>query len=108
MVYEHGVFMLALTRGDGEVGEVVTEALRTVRNLPLRLAGPGPHPSRLEVRGEIVISRDDFTAMNARQRSSGGKLFANPRNAAAGSIRQLDMSVTAAQPRQPEQSAAKL
>ena len=98
VVYEHGVFMLALTRGDGEVGEVVTEALRTVRNLPLRLAGPGPHPSRLEVRGEIVISRDDFTAMNARQRSSGGKLFANPRNAAAGSIRQLDMSVTAARP----------
>ena len=98
LVYEQGRLVLALTRGDGERGEDVIHNVRTVRNLPLRLAGPGPFPPLLEVRGEIVIRRDHFAALNARQQEQGQKLFANPRNAAAGSIRQLDSTVAAARP----------
>lgn len=97
VIYENGTFTAALTRGDGEVGEVVTVAMRTVRNLPLALHGENL-PSRIEVRGEVVISRPDFERLNARQSETGGKLFANPRNAAAGSVRQLDSSITAARP----------
>lgn len=97
VVYEHGKLIKALTRGDGAIGEVVTVAMRTVRNLPLLLKGTNI-PTRLEVRGEVVMSRADFERLNARQATAGGKLFANPRNAAAGSVRQLDSSVTAARP----------
>ncbi|WP_446423702.1 NAD-dependent DNA ligase LigA [Mailhella sp.] len=95
IAYENGVMVQALTRGDGEVGEVVTEAMRTVRNLPLRLAGEGPFPRRIEVRGEVLMFRREFEGLNERQAALGQKLFANPRNAAAGSLRQLDTSVTA-------------
>ena len=98
VIYEKGVFTTALTRGDGEKGEIVSTAMRTVRNLPLRLHGEGPHPARLEVRGEVVITRAEFDALNAARRGAGEKLFANPRNAAAGSVRQLDASVTAGRP----------
>lgn len=98
LVYDKGVLACALTRGDGEVGEVVTENMRTVKNVPLRLTGPGPLPERIEVRGEVVITREDFAALNARQQAEGGRIFANPRNAAAGSVRQLDSSVAAKRP----------
>ncbi len=100
LVYEHGELAYALTRGDGEVGEVVTEAIRTVKNVPLRLMfaeGSAP-PALLEVRGEVVINKDDFAKLNAKQEASGNKVFANPRNAAAGAVRQLDVSVTASRP----------
>ena len=96
LVYERGRFAAALTRGDGEVGEVVTEAMRTVRNLPRTLFGDAP--DLLEVRGEVIFNRKDFQELNARQRKAGARTFANPRNAAAGSIRQLDTSVTASRP----------
>lgn len=96
LVYENGHFTEALTRGDGEVGEVVTEAMRTVRNLPQILRGTPPE--RLEVRGEVIFRRRDFIALNERLRKDNAKTFANPRNAAAGSIRQLDTSVTASRP----------
>lgn len=95
LTYENGVMVQALTRGDGEVGEVVTQAMRTVRNLPLRLAGAGPFPRRIEIRGEVLMFRKEFEELNKRQSSLGQKPFANPRNAAAGSLRQLDTSVTA-------------
>jgi DNA ligase (NAD+) len=98
VIYENGEYITALTRGNGEVGEVVTEAVSTVRNLPPRLLGDGPHPTRLEVRGELIMTRHDFEALNAARRGAGEKLFANPRNAAAGSVRQLDASVTAGRP----------
>ncbi len=96
LTYENGVFVQALTRGDGETGEVVTAAMRTVRNLPLRLRGNGPFPARLEVRGEVLMFRRQFEELNQRQEEAGQKTFANPRNAAAGSLRQLDTSITAA------------
>ena len=95
IAYEDGVMVQALTRGDGETGELVTEAMRTVRNLPLRLAGPGPFPRRIEIRGEVLMFRKEFEELNQRQSTLGQKRFANPRNAAAGSLRQLDTSVTA-------------
>ena len=95
LTYENGVMTQALTRGDGEVGEVVTEAMRTVRNLPLRLAGPGPFPRLIEIRGEVLMFRKEFEELNRRQTDLGQKRFANPRNAAAGSLRQLDTAVTA-------------
>ena len=93
LTYEDGVLTQALTRGDGEVGEVVTQAMRTVRGLPLRLAAP--FPKLIEVRGEVLMFRKEFEELNERQAALGQKLFANPRNAAAGSLRQLDTSVTA-------------
>ncbi|ABM28065.1 NAD-dependent DNA ligase LigA [Nitratidesulfovibrio vulgaris] len=99
VIYENGVFTSALTRGNGAEGEVVTAAMRTVRNLPLRLRGNNV-PHRLEVRGEVVIAKADFEQLNARQSAVGGKVFANPRNAAAGSVRQLDTSITAGRPLQ--------
>lgn len=100
VIYEHGALTVALTRGDGETGEVVTANMRTVRNLPLTLrTAPGEAPPELlEVRGEVVIAKDDFHALNQAQEEEGGKVFANPRNAAAGSLRQLDSRVTAARP----------
>ena len=100
VIYENGLFSLALTRGDGETGEDVTHNLRTVRNLPLRLRSlPGRSlPLRLEVRGEVVINRADFQRLNAQRLTAGEKVFANPRNAAAGSVRQLDSAVAASRP----------
>jgi len=103
ILYEHGVYAGALTRGDGEVGEDVTENVRTVKNVPLDLrphaARAGlPVPALLEVRGEMVMTRQDFYELNERQREQGGKIFANPRNAAAGSVRQLDSTVSASRP----------
>lgn len=103
IIYENGVYAGALTRGDGEVGEDVTENVRTVNNVPLdlrphaRLAGL-PVPALLEVRGEVVMTRQDFYELNERQREQGGKIFANPRNAAAGSVRQLDSKISASRP----------
>ena len=97
LVYEQGRLTCALTRGDGEVGEVVTENIRTVKNVPLRLQGENV-PALLEVRGEVLMTRDDFAALNERQESEGKKRFANPRNAAAGSVRQLDSAVAASRP----------
>lgn len=98
VVYENGIFSFALTRGDGEVGEVVTHTMQTVRNLPQALLRGQDVPVRLEVRGEVVISRAEFAALNSRQVKDDAKVFANPRNAAAGSIRQLDSAVAASRP----------
>ncbi len=91
--YEHGRFVQGATRGDGYTGEDVTANLRTVRSIPLRL--PGEAPPWLEVRGEVLMLKRDFERLNEEARASGGKVFANPRNAAAGSLRQLDPSITA-------------
>jgi DNA ligase (NAD+) len=95
--YERGVFVQGATRGDGFTGEDVTRNLRTVRNIPLRLNGKDVPPV-LEVRGEVLMLRRDFERLNERQRERGEKEFANPRNAAAGSLRQLDPKVTARRP----------
>ncbi|MBR4941901.1 MAG: NAD-dependent DNA ligase LigA [Clostridia bacterium] len=91
--YENGIFVAGATRGDGVTGEDVTENLRTVRSLPLKLKGD--FPQRLVVRGEVYMKESAFEALNARREESGEPLFANPRNAAAGSLRQLDSSVAA-------------
>ena len=95
--YEAGRLTVAATRGNGEVGEDVTANARTIASIPPELKGPG-WPSLLEVRGEVFMTDADFIALNARQAADGAKLFANPRNAAAGSLRQLDPAVTAARP----------
>ena len=91
LVYENGRFVEALTRGDGEVGELVTEAMQTVRNLPKVLHGDAPE--RLEVRGEVIFRRRDFALLNERLRKENLKTFANPRNAAAGWIPRLPRPV---------------
>ena len=97
--YEHGILVQAATRGDGEVGEDVTQNIRTIRQIPLRL--PGAAPAVLEVRGEVYMRRDEFEALNERQRgkiaqgAKGEKTFVNPRNAAAGGVRQLDPAIAA-------------
>ncbi len=95
--YEHGVLMQAGTRGDGTTGEDVTANVRTIKTVPLHLQGKG-WPKVVEVRGEVVIPKKDFERLNAEQLKHGAKIFANPRNAAAGSLRQLDPRVTAARP----------
>jgi DNA ligase (NAD+) len=92
--YERGVLAMGATRGDGYTGEDVTANLRTVRSIPLRLHGEHA-PSALEVRGEVLMPRRDFAHLNSEQRKRGEREFANPRNAAAGSLRQLDSRVTA-------------
>ena len=97
LVYEGGVFVRGATRGDGTTGEDVTLNLRTIRSIPLRLDSDAP-PGRLEVRGEVLIRRADFARLNQMQEAAGAKYFANPRNAAAGSLRQLDSGVTASRP----------
>jgi len=99
--YEDGLFVLGATRGDGEVGEDITLNLRTVRSVPLRIpveVAGGPAPRRLVVRGEAYMPIRDFQALNRSQEEKGEKTFANPRNAAAGSLRQLDTSITASRP----------
>ena len=94
--YERGLLAQAATRGDGTTGEEVTANIRTVRAIPLRLLGIAP--AVLEVRGEVLMYRRDFDRLNERQRAAGEREFVNPRNAAAGSLRQLDPAVTAARP----------
>lgn len=95
--YEAGVLVRAATRGDGTSGEDVTANVRTIRSIPLRLAGK-QLPEVLEVRGEVFMHRDDFERMNKSAAAKGEKEFANPRNAAAGSLRQLDSKITAKRP----------
>lgn len=97
LLYEQGNLVRAATRGDGSVGEDITHNVRTIRSVPLRLRGEG-WPERLEVRGEVYIPKKGFEALNERARLNGDKTFMNPRNAAAGSLRQLDPRVAAARP----------
>lgn len=97
LTYENGLLTQGATRGDGYTGENVTLNLRTIRAIPTRLNTPNP-PALLEVRGEVLMLKRDFEALNASQEKLGAKLFANPRNAAAGSLRQLDPKVTATRP----------
>jgi len=94
--YENGVFRHAATRGDGKIGEDITHNVKTIRSIPLRL--PQGAPDRLEVRGEVYISHAGFVALNEGQAALDKKPFVNPRNAAAGSLRQLDSKVTASRP----------
>ncbi|HET6787588.1 MAG TPA: NAD-dependent DNA ligase LigA, partial [Aquabacterium sp.] len=94
--YEQGVLVQAATRGDGEMGEDVTQNIRTIGQIPLRLQGLAPEV--LEVRGEVYMRRDDFERLNEQQRERGDKTFVNPRNAAAGAVRQLDPAIAAQRP----------
>ncbi len=97
LTYENGFFIQGATRGDGYTGEDVTQNLKTIRSIPQRLYTDNP-PKLLEVRGEVLMLKADFEALNLEQAAKGEKLFANPRNAAAGSLRQLDSNVTATRP----------
>ncbi|MBE1274676.1 NAD-dependent DNA ligase LigA [Enterovibrio baiacu] len=97
LMYENGVLVQAATRGDGATGENITHNARTIRNVPLQLQGSG-WPARLEVRGEVFMLKDGFDKLNEKNLKKGEKAFANPRNAAAGSLRQLDPKITATRP----------
>ena len=97
LVYNKGIFSLGSTRGDGFRGEDVTLNLKTIKSIPLRLMGK-PNPELIEVRGEVIINKEDFARLNREREKTGEALFANPRNAAAGSVRQLDSKVTNARP----------
>ena len=96
LTYEDGHFLRGATRGDGFEGEDVTANLRTIATVPLRLKGHAP--ARIEIRGEVFMTKADFLGLNAAQEAAGERLFANPRNAAAGSLRQLDARITAQRP----------
>ena len=96
LTYQDGVFVRGATRGDGTEGEDVTANLRSLRDIPARLAGPAP--ALIEIRGEVFMTKADFLALNQQQEQAGQKIFANPRNAAAGSLRQLDAAITATRP----------
>jgi len=99
LVYEGGRFTVGSTRGDGMVGENITQNLKTIRTLPLKLIDREiPAPERIEVRGEVVIANDEFEKLNRQREQEGQLLFANPRNAAAGSLRQLDPKISASRP----------
>jgi len=98
LVYEDGVFVRGATRGDGEIGEDVTANLRTIGAIPLRMGGTGTAPPLVEVRGEIYLPLKDFARLNEQQAAAGQRTFANPRNSAAGSLRQLDPQVTRSRP----------
>ncbi|RTE87526.1 MULTISPECIES: NAD-dependent DNA ligase LigA [Gammaproteobacteria] len=93
LLYENGLLVRGATRGDGSTGENITDNVKTIRSIPLKLRGD--FPERLEVRGEVFMRRDVFEHMNEQALKDGSKVFANPRNAAAGSLRQLDASITA-------------
>lgn len=97
LVYENGILVRAATRGDGETGEDVTENIKTIRSIPLRLKVAHP-PGKIEIRGEIVLPIEAFHRLNREQTAREEKIFANPRNAAAGSLRQLDSKITASRP----------
>ncbi|MFM1910867.1 MAG: ligase, NAD(+)-dependent [Pseudomonadota bacterium] len=97
LTYENGIFIQGATRGDGYTGEDVTHNLKTIRSIPQRLNFHKP-PKLLEVRGEVLMFKADFDVLNQQQESRGDKVFANPRNAAAGSLRQLDPNITATRP----------
>ena len=98
LVYEAGIFVRGSTRGDGMVGEGITVNLRTIRSLPLKLLNPATVPQQLVIRSEVYIPLDDFHVLNQRLTEEGDEPFANPRNAAAGSLRQLDSRLTASRP----------
>ncbi|OHE03797.1 NAD-dependent DNA ligase LigA [Sulfurimonas sp. RIFOXYB12_FULL_35_9] len=91
LIYENGELTQAITRGDGEVGELITQNVKTIRSIPLTIA----HKDKIEIRGEVVIYKDEFERINEARLKSGEAVFANPRNAAAGSLRQLDSKITA-------------
>ena len=95
LVYKQGLLVSAATRGDGHIGEDITHNVRTIKTVPLRLQGGDNIPALLEARGEIYMPRHSFESLNANARKTGGKTFANPRNAAAGSLRQLDPKIAA-------------
>ena len=99
-MYEQGNLAVGSTRGDGVTGEDITQNLKTVRSIPLTLLPQGsyPIPTRLEVRGEVFLPREAFRQLNRERAAAGEPLFANPRNAAAGSLKQLDSTVTAKRP----------
>ena len=97
LIYENGILIRAATRGDGETGEDVTQNVKTIRSIPLKLNTENP-PHKIEIRGEIILFKDDFETLNRNQLNADEKVFANPRNAAAGSLRQLDSKITATRP----------
>lgn len=97
LTYEGGRLVRAATRGDGRIGEDVTANARTLSDVPIKLAANG-WPAKIEIRGEVFMSHEDFAALNAREGEAGRKIFANPRNAAAGSLRQLDVEITKSRP----------
>ncbi len=97
ILYENGVLVQAATRGDGATGENITENVKTIRNIPLKLRGSG-YPARFEVRGEVFMNSAGFEKLNEQAKLTGDKVFVNPRNAAAGSLRQLDPKITAKRP----------
>ena len=93
--YRKGLFYRAATRGDGYEGEDVTQNIKTIKAIPLKIEGSGKIPEEIDIRGEVYMNLDEFEKLNKQRERSGEQLFANPRNAAAGSVRQLDPAVTA-------------